>query len=114
MLPLFHSTTGRATARSEGLIQHSTVRPLAVPTFKLDEAATLTNPVPLRLNAWPTSPATKLTPLERLPGLLSTMSLALPSAAHQLTNPAGGGTQFVETGLTVSNALELGADPKVL
>ena len=66
--------------------------------------------VPLRLKACPTWPAANVAPLTSVPLLVLIESVALPSAAHQLTRPAGGVMQ-AEAGLTVRTAFELIAVP---
>src|ERR1035437_6588073 len=48
---------------------------------------------PLKLNAWPTSPAANATPPSKTPLLVPVMSCALPSPGHQATKPDGEGTQ---------------------
>src|SRR5262252_1620974 len=45
--------------------------------------------VPAKLKACPTLPGVKLMPLSTVPSAPPTLSLALPSPGHQLTNPAG-------------------------
>src|ERR1035438_7705324 len=52
--------------------------------------------MPLKLKACPTSPLVKVTPPAKVPLLVPMMSLALPSPGHQLTMPAGGGTQSAD------------------
>src|SRR6266853_3383820 len=51
--------------------------------------------VPSKLKAWPTLPVINVVPLNSVPLLLSTVSLALPSPGHQLTKPEGAATQLV-------------------
>src|SRR5438105_4538238 len=66
---------------------------------------------PLKLNAWPTWPGAKPAPLYNVPALESTASLALLSAAHQLTRAEAAATQPVLAGFTANTALELRIDP---
>src|ERR1700683_2801351 len=92
-----------------GLIQPSIVIPLPWPTSRFVGEDGLTNTklfTPFRLNAMPTSPLVKPVPFSNIPLLLPMMSLALPSAGHQLTKPVGSGSQG-GGGLTVRVALEL-------
>src|SRR5262245_38268527 len=90
--PFLHSTNGPRVLRSLGPIQHSMLNPLLNPAFKLGDAATETPPVHAKLNASPTAPRLKPTPLPTVAGLLPVTSLPFPSAGHQLTNPCGGFT----------------------
>src|SRR5579859_3093898 len=102
-----HSTIGWLTEISEGLIQASTVKPLPAPTSKLLEAGTSTSAsVPLKLNAWPTSPRANINPPCGTPLFTPRLSYVLVSAAHQLTKPVGG-VSHTSDPLTVSMALEL-------
>src|SRR5215475_4399262 len=49
-------------------------------------------PAPSKLNACPTFPDVNVAPPAKVPSLPSVMSLAVPSAGHQLTSPDGGST----------------------
>src|SRR5262245_50214335 len=65
------------------------------------------SPLPSITKAWPTRPRPNPLLPPSTPLLPSAASTLLPSARHQLTKPAGGVTQFVDTGTTVSRAFEL-------
>src|SRR5437016_4627131 len=72
--------------KTEVFTQASKVRALV--GLRDAELETDINCAPLKLKAWPTSPAAKPVPFNR-PLLLSALSEAFPSARHQLINPAG-------------------------
>jgi hypothetical protein len=88
------------------------LNPLPVPTSRLPDAATTTAPVPAKLNACPTSPGLK--PTLAVPELLSTISLALPSPGHQLTNPCGGFTHAAESRLGIIETAHANANIAIM
>src|ERR1043165_8240530 len=109
-VPPDHSSNGRRVDTSLGLIQHSNVTPLLVPTSRLADAGTLTCPlVPSKLKACPASPEVKLMFPCKVPSLAPAKSVALFSACHQATNPDGGAAQVGS--FTVRMALELTTEP---
>jgi hypothetical protein len=112
--PFLHSNNGWRVLKSFGLIQHSMLNPLLSPTFKLAEAATATAPVPPKLNAWPTAPGLKPTPTPTVAGLFPITSSPLPSAAHQLTRPAGGVTHAPNTWLGIIDTTHANANTAIM
>src|SRR5687767_2232392 len=92
----FHSAIGRSKSTVDGLIQPSIVKPLLRPTFKFCEGGTRTVALlPFSPKACPTLPGAKVTLPCKAPLFPSALSLALTSAAHQLTSPEAAGTQWV-------------------
>ena len=67
----------------------------------------------MNTKAWPASPLVYMIPPVGVPLLVPMLSLALPSARHQLTKPDGAGVQGGGR-LTVSTALELRTEPNTL
>src|SRR5438552_2616790 len=91
-----------------GLTHASIVNPDPAPTLREADAGIRTKLfVPLKLNAWPTSPLLKAGPVKR-PLFVLALSVASPFPGHQPTIPAGAG---VQAGVTVKVALELVAVP---
>ena len=72
---------------------HASTVKLPVPGLRFGLSGTSTRPsMPSKLNACPTSPGANVAPPCSVPGLLSQISLALPSPGHQETMFEGGGT----------------------
>src|SRR3974390_3799817 len=102
---------GTCDTTLDGLIQPSIVKPIEVPTSRLELAGTMIYPDdPLSKKACPTSPGKKLTPPMIKPLLALTMSFASPSPGHQEIKPAGDGAHG-GAGLTVNSTLELRTEP---
>src|SRR5262245_60546579 len=74
-------------------IQNSTVKSFVQKLPALLPKETKSS-APSKLNACPTMPFEKAAPFINVPSFAPTLSVASPSAGHQLTRPDGAGTQL--------------------
>ena len=88
---------------STGLSHPSIVNAPAAPKFRDGVACARTvSSTPSKLKAAPTLPVAKPAPFSNVPLLFAVLSLALPSARHQLTRFGGTGAHAADTGQTPS------------
>src|SRR5207237_10840943 len=92
---------------------HASTVKLPVPGLRFGLSGTSTRPsMPSKLNACPTSPGANVAPPCSVPGLLSQISLALPSPGHQETLCEGGGTHDgVGVGVTSGEPVTMTTGP---
>src|SRR6266850_7408902 len=92
--PLDRVTMGVKAAKfCDGFTHASIVR--AVRKSRLGDIGAVTTPsTPSNWNACPTLPATNVVPIPAVPLFPARISVAFPSAGHQLTSPPGSGVHL--------------------